>query len=105
MNFAPWFPQHTRSYTTGGAYGAHDTHPTTRVPREAPPLSEVPRTSPARASSCPALAGSHGTSPERLGPARDAGGGGPVATEEGGETLGQDLWADVPSRVWLPHPP
>src|SRR2546430_8029456 len=51
MNFAPWFPPHTPSYTTEGAYGAHDTHPTTRVPREAPPLSEVPRTSPARASS------------------------------------------------------
>ena len=30
---------------------------------------------------------------------------GPGATEDGRETVEQDLWADAPHHVWLPHPP
>src|SRR5215217_4197440 len=96
---------HTTSYTTGGTYGTHDTCPTTRITRETTPLAEVSRASPARASLRPAFSGGPGTNSGRFGPANHGGSGGPVAIEEGGETVGQDLWADVPHRVWLPHPP
>src|SRR5262245_42325727 len=96
---------HTALPAPGGAHGPHDTCPTTRVPCEAPPPSEVPGASPARASARTAPPAGSGTSLGRCGCGRDAGGGGPVATEGGAETAGQDLWADVPHRLWLPHPP
>src|SRR5215475_11993633 len=105
MNSGPWFPPHTELPTIGGAHGPHDTRPTTRVSREATTPPEVSRPSPARASSRAATPAGHGTSPGRCGRGEDGGGGGPMATEGGEETAGQDLRADVPHHLWLSHPP
>src|SRR2546429_9355266 len=96
---------HTELPAPGGAHGPYDTRSPTRVPREAPPPSAGPRASPARARSRTAPPAGSGTSPGRCGRGRDGGGGGPVATAGGEDTAGQDLWADVPHRLWLPHPP